>query len=205
MSNSIIERLIKSLSRIFKITLPALLVKQQVAETYDDGIKDMEVKLDVNFAGDPDKKVFLENYTFDNIKGMNDELAEKLRKEFTQATLAGESVAKMKKRVREVMDVGKVRAEAIARTEMNRAANAGRLDGAIEAGEQGIKTKKWLLITQDKRTSPICDKEDRKYGTVDQAIPIDDKFKIKFNGKIIEELAPPFHVHCRTRLMIEVV
>ena len=205
MSNNIIENIIKTLSRIFKISLPAMVVKQEIAENYDSGLKDMEVKLNVNFAGDNQKKQFLENYTYDNIKGMNEELAEKLRKEFSQAMMSGESIAKMKKRVLEVMDVGVNRAQMIARTEMNRAQNTGRLDGAIEAEKSGIKTKKWLLVTQDKRTSPICHREDTKYGTSDKAIPIDEKFKINYNGEIIEEFAPPFHVNCRTRLQIKVI
>jgi SPP1 gp7 family putative phage head morphogenesis protein len=205
MSSNIIENIIKSISSIFKIDLSSLLIRKEIQKNYDEGLKDIELKLDVNFNGNKNKQGFLENYTFDNIKGMDAELAEKMRKEFSQGVLAGDSVAKMKKRVQEVMKVGVTRAKAIARTETNRAENAGRLDGAMEAEQQGIKTKKWLLVTQDTRTSPICHKEHSKYGSADKAIPIDENFVINYNGKIISEPHSPFHPNCRTRLMVEVI
>lgn len=167
-------------------------------------MEEVEVKFDVNFRPNTQKLGFLENYAFDNIKGMSDELAEKLRKSMSEGVLSNESVSKLKKRVLDVMDVGKVRAEAIARTESNRAENTGRFDAAIEANSNGIPTKKWIDIADDHRLSHICNSIGANYGSPEKAIPMEQNFKVTVGGKVISAPHPPFHVNCRSRLMIEV-
>ena len=81
------------------------------------------------------------------------------------------------------MDISKTRASAIARTELNRAANAGRFDAGNEAERGGIPVKKWLLITDDIRTSMISLALGKKYGSPEKAIPMDQNFKVTVNGK----------------------
>jgi hypothetical protein len=144
MFSDVIDRLVKSLSNIFKVDISRDQVEKDLLDSYDQGVSDMEVKFNMNFAGNKDKLQFLEQYTFDNIKGMNDELADKLRKELSIGLVNNESISKIKDRIRGVMEIGVNRASMIARTEISRVANTGRLDAANEAKRTiGAESVKW--------------------------------------------------------------
>ena len=198
---STLTDLIKILSNIIKIHIPSNLVSDTIRKFYDKGLQEQEIKLEMNFRRNPTQITALESYTFDNIKGMTDEIAEKLRKEIMLSHFQNESLAKMQKRVQEVMKVGVNRAKMIARTEGNRAMNMGRLDAAKQSG---VPSKKWLLITYDSRTSNISKAMGAKYGSPEQAIPLNKNFRAEVNGKVFEGPAPPFHPNERDRLMVEV-
>ena len=169
-----------------------------VRNNYFKGWDEAEKITDKNFIPEKEAIDFLSNYTFDNIKGMNDEIVEKLRGELQRGLMAGEGVEKLKARVTKVFDVGETRAEAIARTETNRSENFGKLHAMQKSGE---KVKKYLVITYDNRTSEISKAMGRKYGSEDKAIPLDQNFKVNVNGKTIEGPAPPFHVNERDTLV----
>jgi len=205
MLNKLVEQIIKSLARIIRINISPSTVRQTLNAEYQEGINDMEVKLDINLKGDPQKLDFLETYTFDNIKGMSDELVEGMRKAMSQGLLNNESVTQIKRRVNDVMKVGQNRAKMIARTETARVRNAGRYDAAIDANNEGIETRKWLLITYDDRTSEVSKKMGAKYGSRDKAIPMNENFRIEYRGKIYEGPYPPFMPNDRDKLMIEVI
>jgi SPP1 gp7 family putative phage head morphogenesis protein len=80
------------------------------------------------------------------------------------------------------------RARMIARTEMNRAANMGHIDGARESG---LNLKKRWDAHLDNRTSPVCRALDGK------TVGIDEKFV--HNGEEFD--APPAHPNCRSTLI----
>lgn len=164
---------------------------------YGKGMQELEMRFDMNFEEDESKKTYLTGYTFDNIKDMNEELANKLRKELQIGLMGQESVDTIKQRIKKVMDVGEVRARMIARTETNRAENFGRLDAAKQSD---LNLKKYLQITHDSRTSKISKAMHKKYGTPEQAIPLDENFRVEVEGKIFEGPAPPFHPNERDRL-----
>ena len=92
----------------------------------------------------------------------------------------------------------------IARKETTRAHSFGKLSAYQQSG---IKAHKWLLWTDDHRTSEITKSLHRKYGSPEQAIPLNDNFKaqVKVGKKmvVIDQAAPPFHVNERDELMIE--
>jgi len=163
-------------------------VRKTINDNYAKGMDQSENQFNMNFFQDSEKIQFLEKYTFDNIKGMNDELAEKLRKELSQGLFNMESVSKLQKRVSKVMDVGIERAKMIAVTEANRAENMGSLDGARQSG---LKLMKQWDAHLDKKTSPVCAALNGK------TIPLDDKFVYK--GQEFE--APPAHPNCRSTLV----
>ena len=121
---------------------------------------------------------------------MTDEIAGDLRAELERGVIAGESVPKLQARVEKVFDVGKNRAEMIARTEVNRAENNGRLQAFKTSGKEKEYQKKWISHI-DERTSEICKHLDG------QIVEMNDNFK---EGKFEGQTAPA-HVNCRSRVI----
>jgi len=86
----------------------------------------------------------------------------------------------------------KVWADTVARTEINRATNRGRLDTWKTVG---ITKKQWLS-TIDDRTSAICEELDGQIVSVEK----------NFSGRVEKEIfigeAPPAHPNCRSTIII---
>jgi SPP1 gp7 family putative phage head morphogenesis protein len=180
---AVIDDLINKFMQFLKVNVFGNTVSRVIRNAYSEGLEDVEEQFDMNFIPNGQKITFLEKYTFDNIKGMNEDIAEKLRKELSQAMINNESISSIKKRVKDVMDVAEHRASMIARTEYVRAQNQGSLDGARQSG---LKLKKRWDAHLDKRTSTVC----RDLDGV--TIPLDAKFKWK--GEEFD--APPSHPNC---------
>jgi SPP1 gp7 family putative phage head morphogenesis protein len=193
---NVIQDLINKFMEIFHIRLHEEVVGRVLGESYREGMEEMEVKFDMNFFEHREQINFLKKYTFDNIKEMNEETANRLRKELSQALMNGESIDLIKERVEKVMDISVERARMIARTESNRAENMGRMDAVKQSG---LKVTKYVDATLDARTSDICRHMDKAYGASKQSIELDGKFE--YEGKVFD--GPPFHPNCRTVLMFE--
>lgn len=90
----------------------------------------------------------------------------------------------------------KYRADRIARTELNRAANAGEIEGYRQAADLGMidraKTKKHWLSYLDNRTSDYCESNDGQVAFLDE--PFEEGFDY-----------PPAHPHCRSTTWVEYV
>ncbi len=172
-----------------------------IMEMFMRGWEEVEKKVNRNFIPNMEAVEYIKNYTFDNIQGMTEELANDLRRELKMAFMNGEGLMKIKERVNKVFNVGENRAEMIARTETNRALNQGSLQGYMVADPTA---KKWLHVTYDNRTSDICKALGKKYGTREDAIKLDEMFSVLVNDKLIEEQAPPFHPNERSRLMFKI-
>lgn len=87
----------------------------------------------------------------DNFKD-KDLIYRALQRELVQSILLGESIPKIAKRVQKVTGKNMSDSVRIARTEIGRAENSGRMDSYKQAEKQGLKlTKKWLS-TIDNRT-----------------------------------------------------
>lgn len=162
-----------------------------VKKYFLDGWEESEKKLDRNFIVDTDAINYLQEYTFENIKGMTEDLADKLRGELKRGYMAGEGIGKLKKRVEKAFDISSNRAEAIARTETNRASNFGKL-GALRTG--GAKGKKKWVSKIDSRTSAVCK---RLNG---QEVGLDEDFEDKTSGW--SGPCPPSHVSCRSSFIL---
>ena len=133
---------------------------------------------------------FLQDHTFDNIKGMTEEITNDLKAELERGIINGEGVVKLKNRVEKVFNVGENRAAMIARTETNRAENQGRL---LAMKGSGLDFKKKWSTHEDDRTSPICKRLDG------QVVDLDDNFKDSVSGW--EGQSPPSHVNCRSSVV----
>jgi len=158
-----------------------------IKNNFMEGHDEAEKQLDKNFLPDTNAIDYIQNYTFENIKGMTDDLANNLRGELQRAYMDGESIEKIKARVQKVFNTSENRAEKIARTETNRARNTGKL---LAFKNSGVKGKKRYVAKIDDRTSPICK---RMNG---QIVDLDDDFedpKGEWSGQ-----NPPAHVNCRS-------
>jgi len=94
----------------------------------------------------------LKNLQLDLITGLSEDLKKKVAYELREGLLQGESITKLRDRIRKVADIGKNRAEMIARTESVRIFNYAALTRYNNAG---IKKWRWLAA-MDERTCPIC-------------------------------------------------
>ena len=165
----------------------AEIVRAVIKKYFLDGWDEGEKKIDQNFIPDQDAINYLSDYTFENVKGMTEEIAEDLRQELKRAYMAGEGIPEIKKRVEKVFDAGENRAEMIARTETSRASNFGTL-GALKAGD--AEGKKVWVSAHDDRTSALCKRLDG------QEVGLYEDFKDpkgEWSGP-----APPAHVNCRS-------
>jgi len=185
---NVVNDLVKRFTDILKLSAFADVVRKFVEEHYIQGAKDIAMQFNFNYSGDPARASFLSSYVFDNIKGMNEDIADRLRKEISQGLLNLESVQKLKGRVQKVMGIAVDRARTIAITEANRAENAGNVDAARASGLTLVK--EWDAHL-DKRTSAVCRYLDKK------TQPMDGKFK--YQGEEFD--SPPAHPRCRSRLI----
>jgi SPP1 gp7 family putative phage head morphogenesis protein len=183
-----LEDLINKFLNIFNVNIVSDKVNVAIENSYHKGIEKAEIQFEMNFFDNTRRLDFLKKYSFDNIKGMNEDIAEKLRKELSIGLMNLESINKLKDRVQKVMDVSVERAKMIARTESNRAENMGHVDGARQSG---LKLMKRWDAHLDKRTSAVCSALDGK------TIPLDQKFHYKDQ----EFDAPPAHPNCRSTVI----
>ena len=158
-----------------------------IRNNYMKGWDEAEKDLNMNMVPDQNAIDYIQKYTYENIKGMNEDIAGKLRQVMQRGFMDGSTVDEMKAEIKNVFDVGDNRAEMIARTETNRAANVGRLQGYQKSGVKGNKV---YSAHMDNRTSALCK---RLNG---QEQPLDDQFddpKGEWKGMV-----PPAHVNCRS-------
>lgn len=161
-----------------------------------------QLKPSINFVTDEKELTILNNYVFQNLQSQADSVGNQLRQELQRGLLNKETPEQLKKRIKDVFKDKTYlnRMKTVIRTEKMRANNYGALSGARQAKEAGIKLKKFLHITEDGRTSPICRMEDKKYGDKSKAIPLEDDFVVKVDNKTYRAKSPPFHYNCRTIL-----
>ncbi len=181
-----------------------VVVKNEFLKGAEESEEDINKVKSFNYSPDNAAIDYITDYTFSNIKGMTTDIADKLRGELQRSFMNGEGIDQIKSRITGIFDVGENRAEMIARTETTRAHSFGKLSAYKQSG---VKAKKWILWTNDNRTSEITKSLHSKYGSPEKAIPLNDNFKaqIKVGKKtvIIDQQAPPFHVNERDELMIE--
>ena len=202
-----VDSLIRALKSIIGFEAVRQLTFNTIRNEFLKGAEEGEEKINevkpFNYVPDKDAIDYIGRYTFDNIKGMSDDIVNDLRVQLQIGFMNGEGIAKLKSRVSDVFGVSQNRARTIARTETNRAHSFGKLSAFKESG---MKAKKYVLITDDNRTSPISRAADAKYGSEDKAIPLDENFKFSaVVGKktvLIDQPAPPFHCNERDDLII---
>ena len=192
------------LAGIFAIGKFRKLINKYVNERYEKGLEEVEKQL--SFNADYSKTVgnrrLLEDYVFENIKDMTEEMGGKLRQTLQRGLMNGESKKELRTRVAKVFKGDnptrfkfEYRIKMIVRTEGNRAFNMARYQAALDSG---LTLFKYVKIIKDDRTSNICWAENAKYGSPDKAIPLREKFRVMVGKKVYTEQFPPLHPNCMT-------
>ncbi len=194
-----IEDILTAIMKLLSIDLFRVKINEMVQSHYDKGLEVVGVKFKMNFTPNDRDISFLNDYVMNNMKYHTDQLGNKLRQEISRAMLEKETTEQLKKRIKQVFDDDKYfdRLKTVLRTETLRANNMGQLEGARQSR---IPTKKYLSVIMDDRTSDICIAEHAKYGSKDQAIPLEEEFKIHVDGKDFNAMQPTFHPNCRSVL-----
>ena len=180
-----------------------------LSEQYVRAIAEIEAetKPPINLVPKPKDINFLQDYVDENIQAASDEISNNLRQEIQRGIMNNETAKELSTRVRKLFKAKayQIRLKTILRTETLRANNMGTLEGAHQAAGTGLKLTKWLDTMQDSVTSKICIAEHKKYGTPEQAIPLDQPFIVKSDNKTIKAQIPPFHCNCRSVLRIRII
>ena len=169
---------------------------KMVQKSYMDGLEEAEIQFDMNFTPDTKSLNFIQEFSFDNVTKLTNDLKDNLKREVNLGIMNRESTSAIRSRIRDVLDTTIERAEMIQRTELNRANNMGFFEGARDSG-LSVK-KKW--DAQPERTSrkgnrvPCVHCEYLDGQVVDMnAQFVDDKGKNFF--------LPPHHPNCACRVI----
>jgi len=102
----------------------------------------------------PRARKFLQDRVFENVKGINEETREKLKRQLIQAFDKGEGIPEISKRIAGIFDINRgSRTDKIARTEIVGASNNGTHQGYVDS--EVVVTKIWIDSRDDKvRTTP---------------------------------------------------
>ena len=176
---------IDNLTKLLELGALEKTIKKVIYGQFMKGIDEAEVEMDRNFIPDTNAIAYLQNYTFSNIKDLDEEMKNKLRGALQRGIMDGNSVPQLKKKISEVLDVGEVRLLAIARTETMRASNSGKLNGYKQSELKGNKV---YVAKIDNKTSDFC----RHVNGME--VPFDKPFTYKGESHLI----PPAHVNCRS-------
>jgi SPP1 gp7 family putative phage head morphogenesis protein len=152
---------------------------------------------------------FIKDHSYRMAVNVNETTKNQLRNLFAQATIDGDSVPQIEKKLRAMFtDVGKIRANMIARSEVIRAHNAGAEASYLQSGV--VNYKQWWASKGERRTCVFCN---AMHGKI---IPVGatyfqqgDRFTITDSEGKIQTLKldyddiryPPFHVRCRCALI----
>jgi SPP1 gp7 family putative phage head morphogenesis protein len=164
------------------------------------------ISFDVDF---PYIQDFIKEHSFKMAINVNETTKERLRELFTRAITAGDSVPQIEKQLKVMFaDVGKIRANMIARSEVIRAHNAGAESAYIESGV--VQYKQWWTSKGERRTCRFCNALHGKIIIVGMNyFSLGDRYELineagkkeilKINYSDIRY--PPLHVRCRCCLL----
>lgn len=149
-------------------------------------------------------KLFLEEYPGFLANEKYNQIREEIRRTLAEGIELGETVVHLQDRITEVYEALKgISAEMIARTEMVRAANRGKLAGYIQGGV--VVGKQWIAVLDD-RTCSFCAGMAGKIQTLEtpywekgDVMTVEDGRTLKFDYEAI--LTPPLHPLCRCTIV----
>ena len=182
-----IDSIAKQLKVLLSIMGLKALSDEIIKNNFMKGNDEAEKKLDMNIMPNEEAISYIQDYTFENIKGMTEDLENKLRQELERAFMNGDGISRIKSNVQKIFETTKHRAEAIARTETNRALNSGKM---VAYKASGVKGTKEFIAKIDARTSSICRRLDGQKKGLDENF-VDPKGE--WSGQ-----NPPVHCRCRS-------
>jgi len=135
--------------------------------------------------------------TYQNLRGITDDMADIIRTELTEGFAAGENPRKIADRLTDkVSNLQKTRAETLARTEVINAHSEATLDEYENAGVDVVGHGDWQA-TQDTRTCPFCRRISGERFTLDE---LRGDTAVEFRGQVYR-LSPPSHPNGRCAIL----
>lgn len=161
-------------------------VRPVISKSYEKGVsygnRDLsKAGIIVEIPPDPHDLEFLDGYNFDLIKGLGEDMKKELKRVLRDGIINGKGMPEISRDLRKVLQKEKWRINTIARTEVMRASNYGRIKTWERSGV--VKYKEWLTAFDD-RTCAICSALDG------ERVPLDKNFSIGV-------YMPPAHPNCR--------
>ena len=185
-----IEKLVKQLALPASVTSE---LSNSLSKNYYIGVESIEKLVNTNIINvSPESLDFIKKYSFDLVKGVNEDLANKLRDTLSRNLMEGGTRRDMAKDIKKIFDTTIERARTIARTETNRAYSVGQLNAAKNSP---VKLYKYIITVEDDRRSLLCSRLAKKYPK-EKAIPVDSKFHDDTTGE--SWLTTPFHPNERS-------
>ena len=198
---SMVSDIANNFLKLFNVDKLRGIVQRFVRMKYDKGVKNIEKQLDFNVQFGDQVRDFdmLNNYVFDNIKGMTDDIQNKLRGELQRGLMGNESAKQLRSRISDIFRGSEPtrfnfenRVKMIARTEGKRASNMAMYSQASKLNRVLYK----YTTLNPKDPCPICKKISSE--TKENPIPMESMF---VHGKTSEKF-PPFHCNCLCNLII---
>jgi SPP1 gp7 family putative phage head morphogenesis protein len=147
----------------------------------------LAAKLDLGVGPfyDPQAQAFVAQFEYEAIDSLTARQASRIRDVTLDGVRRGLGQERVLQAVRDVVEAGEARLRAIARTELNRAANWGRYTGWKESGR--VREKEYVATTDDRvRPGHLAAHGER--------VPIDQPFT---RGDAAGYLMPPIAPNCR--------
>lgn len=207
-TKSVIADIANKVANLFTPELFRNIIDRFVTRKYEEGINDIEAQFgfNVTFGGADRDLAVLKEYVADNIKGVTDDMQDKLRQELQRGIMNSDTNLQLRKRISDIFRGSNPtrfnyedRIKMIARTEGKRASNMAKYESMAKLNRPNIY--KYIKIILDGRTSDICIEEDIKYGAKEQAIPMMEDFIVTSKGQTYRAKYPPFHVNCRSTVV----
>ena len=183
------DDLMSQLDRMFSQAGMGVAFATFVQSQYMDSGQKISKKIGESFQPNQDEITFLKDYNLDQIKTSTERELANIKRVLEVGFINNQSATDIKKALDKVRDTAVNHTKTLVRTEMNRANNMGSLNAMKESDAD---VKKYLVITDDNRTSNQSKKFGVKYGTPEKAIALDKIFKITYKNKVYSGLAPPF-------------
>lgn len=194
---AILQYLVQKIKDLVTMMPFRIKIRNLLRNEYMKGIEKAEVQFNMNFLPDDKEVNFLVDYAYNNMQYHTDQLGNELRKEIQKSIIEKETTSQLKQRIKDVFGSNEylARLKTVVRTESLRANNKGQVDAAQQLP---FKVKKYVDVILDNKTSDICLKENKFYGSKEQAIPVDEPFEVVVHGEKFTGMQPPFHPNCRS-------
>ena len=185
------DDLIQRLLSLFTVSKIKQGIDDSILFAYSKGVDSADKETNSSTQIDQKELRFIQEYNYDLVKNLNEDMKAKLKSSLQRGFIEGKGIIDIKKDIANSLDISIKRAELIARTEMQRAGNGGRLKSYKDSGVEKVQ---WLAMIDD-RTSDICKNLNS------DIVKVGSLFKTIVNGKQIAVQHPPAHPNCRSTII----
>jgi len=186
---AVTDDLMSQMDRMFSQSGMGVAFATFIQSQYMDAGQKVSKKIGEAFQPNQDEITFLRDYNLDMVKSSSERELANIKRVLEVGFINNQSATDIKKALDKIRETAKDHTKTLVRTEMNRANNMGSLN-AMQGSKAPVK--KYLVITNDNRTSEQSKKFGAKYGTPEKAIGLDKIFKITYKNKVYSGQAPPF-------------